>query len=67
MLANFFNDIVLDRVANFIRSNRLEHEHLLERVQLVIPLTWEGLLMSIRRVEYLLELLIEFDKVSLNA
>jgi hypothetical protein len=55
--ANLLNNEVLNSKSHLVGSQTLKDDHLLERVKLLIPFSWDGSVMRLLRVEDLLELL----------
>ena len=47
--------IYLHAIGNFIRSNAIQHQHLLESIQIRVPVTRQWFLVWLRAVKHLLK------------
>ena len=67
ILADMLRDEILDCQSHFVGSDRLQHDHLLEGVQSVVPFAWKLLLVGIGGIEDLLELLVELNEIGVDS
>lgn len=67
VLAQLFNDKVLNRLGDLVTSHCFEKDHLLERVQFFVPLSRHGFQVSFRCIKDLLEFLVVLDEVGVDS
>ena len=67
LLTHLLYNKVLDGRRNLVRSDTLKQDHLLEGIQLGIPVAWHRLVLGVHRVKDFFELDIEVDEILLDS